>query len=93
MAENIPAKIIDVRFLDEAVDAIERMCQITGRTREELESDIHRTFMWILLEQTLQHRIISEGDPSGPFELECLILNQDAARTYFEEMGWLPRTH
>ena len=70
MAENIPAKIIDARFLDEALDPIEHMCRITGRTSDELEKDMQRAFMWILLEQTLRHRITSQGGPDGPCELE-----------------------
>lgn len=76
---------LDIRFLNEAADAVESFAKITGRSIEEVESDLHRVYEWVLHEQLRGRKIISEGSSEGEAELEYLIVDQEAAEAYFLE--------
>ena len=76
-----------IDLFDQAAEAIDRVGQITGRSRDEVMSDALRTYLWILHEQ-LQGRKIMSLDGDRPRALENFVENKAAADKYFSELGW-----
>ena len=84
MPEDEKVTIEGVDFFGEAIDGLNAISRITGRTVEEVVSDALRTYLKILLEQTKEGKGVEHS-----VTFVDLIADWDAARAYFEKMGWL----
>ncbi len=77
-----------VEFVGVGAEAFDEMCLITARRPDELASDVFRTYLWILQQQTMGKTIVSKDCVvEGETPIGSLVKDRKRAQAYFEKLG------
>jgi hypothetical protein len=80
--------VVDLK--NEAVQAVVKSAEITGRSNDEALSDAINTYLWLLFKQFTNRKILVDGQPGHEPEVVIdLIKKPAAAEEYFKEIHWI----